>query len=53
LNRAGLTWYSLIASDLPGLRARLNAADVPLTTIATGLETADPWGTPLRIRSSG
>src|SRR5215210_1367352 len=51
LNRAGLTWFSLIASDLPGLRARLDAAGVPLTTTAEGLETADPWGTPLRIRS--
>jgi len=51
LNRAGLAWFSLIANDVPALRARLEAAHVPLSATAKGLDTADPWGTPLRIRS--
>jgi catechol 2,3-dioxygenase len=51
LTRAGLAWFSLTAGDLPALRARLDAANVPLTATATGLDTTDPWGTPLRIHS--
>jgi catechol 2,3-dioxygenase len=49
LERTGLAWFSLEANDLPALRERLDAARVPITVTSSGIETADPWGTPLRI----
>jgi catechol 2,3-dioxygenase len=49
LNRPGLAWFSLVANDLPSVRARLDAAGVPMSTTPSSMETADPWGTPLRI----
>jgi catechol 2,3-dioxygenase len=49
LNRAGLGWFSLAANNIPELRARLEAAGVPVSITSSGMETADPWRTPLRI----
>lgn len=49
LKRAGLAWFSLLADDVPALRARLAAAGVPITVTPSGMQTVDPWGTPLRI----
>jgi catechol 2,3-dioxygenase len=49
LKRAGLAWFSLVAHDLPALRERLDAAGLPITVTSSGIDTADPWGTPLRI----
>jgi catechol 2,3-dioxygenase len=51
LNRAGLAWFSLVAHDLPALRERLDTARVPIAVTSSGIETADPWGTPLRVIS--
>jgi catechol 2,3-dioxygenase len=50
-DRAGLSWLSLETADgtaFDAARARLaQAAELAVT--ATGIETADPWGTRLRI----
>jgi catechol 2,3-dioxygenase len=51
-DRAGLSWFSLEASDeaaLEAAKSRLGRANAPLTTVPAGIETADPWGTRLRI----
>ncbi len=51
-DRAGLAWFSLEAADakaLDDVTARLKAANAPLTHDAGVLQTADPWGTRLRI----
>ncbi len=51
-DRAGLSWFSLEASDAAAFEAaksRLAKANAPLTATPTGIETADPWGTRLRI----
>jgi catechol 2,3-dioxygenase len=51
-DRAGLSWFSLEASDdaaLEAAKSRLGRANAPLTTVSAGIETADPWGTRLRI----
>ncbi len=51
-DRAGLSWFSLEASDAAAFDAaktRLAQASAPLTATPTGIETADPWGTRLRI----
>ena len=51
-NRAGLSWLALEAADAAAFdaaRARLSAAGTSLAAIAAGVETADPWGTRLRI----
>jgi catechol 2,3-dioxygenase len=50
-NRAGLSWLALEAADgaaFDAARARLAQA-AELTVTATGIETADPWDTRLRI----
>jgi catechol 2,3-dioxygenase len=56
-DRAGLAWLALEAADaaaFDGVGARLREAGTPLAAIAAGVETADPWGTRLRItRPSG
>jgi len=51
-DRAGLAWFSIEASDtaaLDALTARLKAANAPTTAIPGGTETADPWGTRVRL----
>ena len=51
-NRAGLSWFTLEAADtnlVEALRKRLREAGAPVTDIAGGIETADPWGTRVRI----
>src|SRR5262245_27768231 len=50
--RAGLAWFSFAANvpgDIDGARERLRAAGAPVTEIAGGFETADPWGTRVRV----
>jgi catechol 2,3-dioxygenase len=50
--RAGLAWFSVEAADekaRDATVARLKAANAPLQDITGGLETADPWGTRIRI----
>jgi catechol 2,3-dioxygenase len=51
-DRAGLAWFSFEAADaaaFDGVKARLAQAGAPLRDIAAGIETADPWGTRVRI----
>jgi catechol 2,3-dioxygenase len=51
-DRAGLSWLALEAADaasFDAVEARLRAAGMPLAAMATGVETADPWGARLRI----
>jgi catechol 2,3-dioxygenase len=51
-NRAGLAWFSIEAADqaaFESAKARLNAAQAPLQTAGVGVETADPWGTRIRL----
>jgi catechol 2,3-dioxygenase len=51
-DRAGLSWLALEAADaaaFDAVGARLREAGTPLAAIAAGVETADPWGTRLRI----
>jgi catechol 2,3-dioxygenase len=49
--RAGLAWFSFEAdaAAFADVKARLAAAQAPLKETATGIETADPWGTVVRI----
>ena len=51
-DRAGLSWLSLEAADgstFDAARTRLAQAATELAVTASGIETADPWGTRLRI----
>jgi catechol 2,3-dioxygenase len=51
-DRSGLAWFALEATDkatLATVRQRLAAAAVPVSEIASGIETRDPWGTAVRI----
>ncbi len=51
-DRAGLGWFSIEAADDAALEAAktgLKAASAPLTAIPGGVETADPWGTRVRV----
>ncbi|GLH75181.1 ring-cleavage extradiol dioxygenase [Bradyrhizobium sp. SSBR45G] len=48
----GLSWFSFEVGStdlLAGQEARLRGAGASVTTIANGLETADPWGTKVRL----
>jgi catechol 2,3-dioxygenase len=50
--RAGLAWFSFEANDaadIDAMRDRLRAAGAPVTDSASGFETADPWGTRVRV----
>jgi catechol 2,3-dioxygenase len=50
--RAGLDWFALEVTDpamLDIIGARLQAQDATVTRIGNGLETADPWGTRVRL----
>ncbi len=51
-DRAGLAWFSFEAADqsaFDAVKARLAQAGAPLRDSADGIETADPWGTRVRI----
>jgi catechol 2,3-dioxygenase len=51
-NRAGLSWLALEAADDAAFEAaisQLQKAGVAITTIPKGIETTDPWGTPVRV----
>ena len=50
--RAGLAWYSVEAADaaaIDTIGGRLATAGAPVEQIAGGIETADPWGTRIRL----
>ncbi len=50
--RTGLSWFSLEAADAAAFdaaKARLTQAGTELAVTAAGIQTADPWGTRLRI----
>jgi len=54
-DRAGLSWFSIEAAGgaaIDAAQARLKAANAPITLIAGGFETADPWGTRVRFVKS-
>jgi catechol 2,3-dioxygenase len=49
---AGLSWYSFAANDAAtrdAVAARLRESGAPVTPIANGFETEDPWRTPVRF----
>jgi catechol 2,3-dioxygenase len=50
-DRAGIAWFSIEAEDKAGEAtiARLKAAGAPVESIPDGIETADPWGTRIRL----
>jgi catechol 2,3-dioxygenase len=51
-NRTGLSWFSFEANDaadIAATRERLRTGGAPITDIAGGFETADPWGTRVRV----
>jgi catechol 2,3-dioxygenase len=51
-NRAGLHWFSMELAE-PGaidtMSAKLRAANAPVEASPGGVETADPWGTRIRL----
>jgi catechol 2,3-dioxygenase len=50
--RAGLAWFAIAASDaaaFAAVRGRLAAAGADTASLAEGIETADPWGTRVRL----
>jgi catechol 2,3-dioxygenase len=52
-NRAGLAWFTVEAADNAAYEAavaRFKAADAPVKPMQDGVETADPWGTRVRMR---
>jgi catechol 2,3-dioxygenase len=51
-DRAGLTWFSFETADaatFDAVKACLTQADAPISEIAGGIETSDPWGTRVRV----
>jgi catechol 2,3-dioxygenase len=51
-NRAGLAWFSVEAADGAAYEAaiaRLKTANAPVNAMPGGIETADPFGTHLRL----
>ena len=51
-DRAGLAWFSVEAADeaiYDATAARLKAASAPVDAAAGGIETADPFGTRVRV----
>lgn len=49
---AGLRWFEIVIPDeiaLDDMRARLTRSGSPARDIATGFETADPWGHRIKI----
>lgn len=52
--RAGLAWFAIEADDAEreAVAARLRAAGAPVTPLGRGYETADPWGTRVRLAAT-
>jgi catechol 2,3-dioxygenase len=51
-DRTGLAWFAFEAADanaFDAVAARLTQAGAPLRMTPEGLETADPWGTKVRV----
>ncbi|QCK88764.1 VOC family protein [Phreatobacter aquaticus] len=51
-NATGIAWFSLEMkdrADIDAQRARLAAAGAAVTEMAGGFQTADPWGTTVRL----
>jgi len=51
-SRAGLAWFTIEANDsrtVGDVAARLQAAGAPVAPQPYGFETADPWGTRIRV----
>jgi catechol-2,3-dioxygenase len=51
-DRTGLAWFSVEATDgaaYDAALARLKTANAPLIAAAGGIETADPFGTRVRV----
>jgi catechol 2,3-dioxygenase len=51
-NRAGLSWFAIEAADAEAfdrLENRLQQAGATVTRTPDGIETADPWGTRVRV----
>lgn len=51
-DRAGLAWYAFAANDATtrdAVAARLQAAGAPVTPVANGFETEDPWRNRVRF----
>jgi len=54
-SRAGLAWFAVEANDShtrDGVAMRLDAAGAPVTAQPYGFETADPWGTRIRVTAA-
>ena len=54
-NRAGLAWFAVEAADgaaYEAALARLTTANAPVNATTGGIETADPFGTHVRILKS-
>jgi catechol 2,3-dioxygenase len=52
MNRAGLSWFSMELAEpgaIDAMTARLRAANAPVEASPGGIETADPWGTRIRL----
>lgn len=50
--RAGLAWFAFAHAatvDIGAIKGRLRMAGAPITAIAGGFETRDPWGTRVRF----
>jgi catechol 2,3-dioxygenase len=51
-DRAGLAWFEIEVNDpaaLDRIADRLRQAGAPVTARERGFETADPWGTRVRL----
>ncbi len=51
-NRTGLAWYSMELSEpgaIDAMAAKLRDAGAPVEAAPGGIETADPWGTRIRV----
>jgi catechol 2,3-dioxygenase len=47
--RAGLVWLTIETDDVSAVADRLRAAGIGTASQADGFETADPWGTRVRV----
>jgi catechol 2,3-dioxygenase len=55
-DRAGLAWFSVEATDgaaYDAALARLKTANAPVNAVTGGIETADPFGTRVRVLKAG
>lgn len=52
MSKTGLSWFSLLTADgdlLSDRQQRLASAGLPTRPVSGGFESADPWGTQLRL----